>query len=74
MNAVAAGLCSDIQNRIADPRGFAEKDLILAHQAERESIDQRIQRVSIIERNFAADRGHAKRVAVVRDPGHDPGE
>ena len=55
------------KNRIADAGGFAEKDLILAHQAERERVHQRIERIGIVECDFAADGRHAKRIAVVRD-------
>ena len=49
MNSVATGFGADIQDRISDAGGFAKEDLIFAHESEGERIDQRIQRVSIVE-------------------------
>ena len=67
MNSVTTGLGADVKHRIADAGGLAEKDLIVPHETKRERIHERIERVSIIERDFAADGRHAKRVAVMRN-------
>src|SRR5262249_52123213 len=59
---------------IADAGRLAKKDLVIAHQPQREGIYQRIQSVGIIKRYFATDRGDAKCVAVMRDAGHNSGQ
>ena len=53
------------------PGRFAKKDLIVTDEAERESIDERIQCVSIVKRDFTADSRHAKRISVMRNTCHD---
>src|SRR5882672_2471125 len=70
MNTIAAGLGADVQNGIADPGRFAKENLIYAHQAEREGVNQRIQRIGIVEGDLAADSRHAERIAIMRDAGH----
>ena len=72
MNAVAASLCANVQDRISDSGGLAKKDLIAAHQSEGKRVDQRIQCVTIVEGHFAADRGDAKCVSIVGYACHHP--
>jgi hypothetical protein len=67
VDAVAAGFSADINYRIADPSGFGEKDVFLSRDAEGERVNQRILRVTRLEANFAANRGHPKGVAVISD-------
>src|SRR5437879_13748666 len=74
MNAIAAGLSSNIQSRIANVRRFTEENLIRTNEPEREGIDERIQRISVVESDFAANRRHSERVSVMRDAGDHAGE
>ena len=74
MYAVASRLRADVENGIAYSSGLAEKDLIVSHQSEREGVDERVQRVRVVEDDLAADRGDAEGVAVVRDACDDSGE
>ena len=67
MDAVASGLCADVDNGIAEAFGFGEEDVFLAGNAESESVDERILRVAGFEGDFAADGGDAEAVAVVGD-------
>src|SRR5438309_1578721 len=71
MNSIASGFGADVQDGIADARSFAKEDLIPAHQSKRERVDQRIQRVCVIERNFTADGRYPERVSVMRDARYD---
>ena len=52
------------------PRGLAVEDLVLAHQAQRKRIHQRIAAVAGLELGFAAQVGHAEAVAVAGDAAH----
>src|SRR6266404_4114311 len=74
MNAIASGFRADIENGIADTARLTKKDLVLFHYSERECIDERIERVSIIESDFAANSGHAKCVAVMRNAANHAGQ
>ena len=74
MNAVAPGLRANIQHGISRAGRFAKEDLIVAHQAEGESINQRIERVGIVKCDFAANGGYAESVSVMRDSGHNSGQ
>ena len=74
MNAVAPGLRAHVQHGISRAGRFAKEDLIVAQQAERESVNQRIKRIGIVKCDFAADGGHAESVSVMRDAGHDSGQ
>ena len=64
VNAVAAGLCADVDHRIAFAAGAREKQLVLRRDAERQDVDQRIAGVAGLESDFAAHRGHAEAIAV----------
>ena len=67
VNAVAAGLCADVNYRIADAPGFCEKNVFLSRDAESERVDEWILRVARLEGNFAADGGNAETISIVRD-------
>src|SRR5215510_1055661 len=69
MNTVTSGLGADVEDRIPDAGSFAEKDLVLSHQAQGESIHQRVERISVVERDLAADGRYAKGISVMRDAG-----
>ena len=67
MNPVTSCFCADVKHGITDARRFSEEDLIVTHKSQRERVDQRIQCVSIIKRDFATDSRDAKRVSVMSD-------
>ena len=71
VDAVAAGLGADVDHRIADAGGLGVEDLVLADQAEREGVDQRIAGVAGLEARLAAQVGHAEAVAVAGDAADD---
>ena len=71
VDAVAAGLGADVDHRIADAGGLGVEDLVLADQAEREGVDQRVAAVAGLKARFAAQVGHAEAVAVAGDAGDD---
>ena len=58
-----------IEHRIADASRFAKKDLIFTNDAESKCVDERIEAVGFVEYDLAADRRHAKAVAVMADAG-----
>src|SRR5688572_16191549 len=74
MNAIAPCFGADVKDWVADSGGFAEEDLVLAHQSECEGIDQRIKGVGIIEGDFAADSGYAKSVSIMSNTAYDTSE
>src|SRR5262249_60177824 len=55
MNPVAPGLRADVDHRIAYALGLAVKDVLATHQAEREGVDQRVERMTFGESDLAAD-------------------
>ena len=67
MNAVASRFCTGVKNRIADAGRLTKKDLILTNDAESKCVDERIKAVRFVKNNLAADRRHAKTVAVMPD-------
>ena len=67
VNAVAAGFRADVNHGIARRPGAREKKFVVARDAERQRVDQRIIRVARLEHHFAADRRHAEAVAVKPD-------
>ena len=71
MNAVAPGLSANVNDRIADARGFPVEDLVVLEHAEREHVNQRVAVVAILKNALAADGRHAEAVSVMRDPGHN---
>src|SRR5260370_38716430 len=74
MDAVAAGLCSDVDDGIAYAASAREKQLLFFCDAQRQGVDQRILRVARLELYFAADGGDAEAVAVMRDAADDAAE
>ena len=70
VDAVAASLGADINHGIARAAGLGVEDLVLAHQAERESVHQRIAAIAGLEFRLAAQVGHAEAVAVAGDAAH----
>ena len=71
VDAVAAGLGADVDDRVADAGGLGVEDLVVADEAEREGVDQRIAAVAGLEAGFAAEVGHAEAVAVAGDAADD---
>src|SRR5260370_41117254 len=71
MDAVAAGLCSDVDDGIAYAASAREKQLLFFCDAQRQGVDQRILRVARLELYFAAVGGDAEAVAVMRDAADD---
>ncbi len=67
VDSVAAGLGADVDHRVADAFGLAVKNLVLAKDAQRERVHQRIAVVALFEDALAADGGNAEAVAIVRD-------
>ena len=67
VDAVAAGLCADVDDGVAGAGGLAVEDFVFADQAEGEGVDQRIAAVAGLELGFAAEVGHAEAVAVAGD-------
>ena len=67
VDAVAAGLCSYIDDGVARAAGLAVEDFVDADQAEGEGVDQRVAAVAGLELGFAAEVGDAETVAVAGD-------
>ncbi len=67
MNAISAGFCADVKHGITHASRFTEKDLIVPHDAECERIDERVQSIRIIKRDFTTDSRHTKRISVMRN-------
>ena len=67
VDAVAAGLGAYIDDGVAGAAGLGVEDLVLADQAEREGVDQRVAAVAGLELGFAAEVGDAEAVAVAGD-------
>ena len=67
VDAVAAGLGAYIDDGVAGAAGLGVEDFVLADQAQREGVDQRIAAVAGLELGFAAEIGHAEAVAVAGD-------
>ena len=72
MNAVAAGFCADVDDRIAGAASLGEKQIFFFGDAQGESVDQRILRVTRLEADFSANRWDAERISVVGDTANDP--
>ena len=70
VNAVAACLGADINHRVARAARLGVENLVLAHQAQRKGIHQRIAAIAGLELGFAAQVRHAKAVAVAGDAAH----
>ena len=71
VDAVAAGLGADVDHRIADAARLAEKQSVLARDAQGEGVDQRVAAVAGVKHRLAAQVGDPEAVAVVGDAGDD---
>src|SRR6185369_13570751 len=69
VDAVAAGLRADVVDRVADAGGDTFNDVGGLGDAEAEDVDERVARVTRLERDLAADRWNADAVAVAGDAG-----
>ena len=67
MNAIAAGLGADIDDRVSRARCLGIKNLVAADQAQGKRIDQRIAGVTALELYFAAHVRNTETVAVRGD-------
>ena len=56
--------------RLPDPDAPRQHEALVGQQPEAEDVDERVVLVGGVEDRLAADRRHADRVAVARDPGH----
>ena len=69
VNAVAPGFRAEIDDRHADARRGGIKNLVRLGDADRHGVDQAIAVIAAVEAHLAADRRHAKRIAVAADAG-----
>ena len=67
VDAIAAGLGSDIEDGISNPCRFCIKDLVFADEAEGEGVEERVSGVAGLETGFSAKVGDAEAVAVAGD-------
>ena len=74
MDAVAAGLGAEIDDRLTDARGLGVEDLVGLRQADRHGVDQDVAVIAAMETSSAADIGHAEGIAIVADAGDDAGD
>ena len=70
VDAVAARLRAEINDRPADARGLGVENLVAARDAHRHGVDENIAVVAAVEIHRAADGRHAERIAVAADAGH----
>ena len=70
VDAVAARLAADIDDRIADTRGGGVEDFVLIGDPDGHCVDQDVAVVSGVEIDLSADRGDADAIAVAADAGH----
>ena len=69
MDSVTTGPRTDQQNRIPDPAGFAQFDLIFFKQTDAKRINQRIAAITGIKVDFTPDGRDADRITVTGNPG-----
>src|SRR6185436_12578346 len=74
MDPVASCFRANIKNRIADTGRLSEKDLIPAHQSQRKRVDERIERISIVESDFTTHSCNTKGVAIMGNSTDDTGK
>ena len=70
MDAVAAGLGSEIDDRHAHAGGRRVENLVAVGETDRHRVDQDVAVIAAVEVGLAADGRHAERVAVAADAGH----
>jgi hypothetical protein len=66
-DAIAAGRRSEQHREVVGTFGLREHETFLRQDAEAEHVDERVVAVCVVEHDFAADGGHADRVAVAAD-------
>ena len=71
MDAVAAGLGAEIDDRIPDAGRRGVEDLVRPGEADRHGVDQDVAVVARVEADAAADGRHAEGIAVAADAGDD---
>ena len=69
VNAVAAGLGAEIDDRHVHAGGRRVENLVGVGEADRHRIDQNVAVIAGVETHLPADRRHAKRIAVAADAG-----
>ena len=74
VDAVAAGLGAEIDDRHADAGRRRVEDLVLLGEADRHGVDQAVAVVAGVEAHLAADRRHAEGIAVAADAGDHAGD
>ena len=60
VDAVAAGLGPDVEDGVPDALGPGVEDLVLVGQAEAEDVDERVERVALVETDLAARRSERR--------------
>ncbi len=70
MDAVAAGLGTEIDDRLPHARGLGVENLVGPRDADRHGVDQDVAVIAAVETGQAADIGHAEGIAVAADAGH----
>ena len=74
VDAVAAGLGAEIDDRVPDPGRLGVENRVGARDADRHRVDQDVAVVALVEADRAADRRHAERIAVAADARHHAGD
>ncbi len=72
-NAIAAGLCAEINHRQANALGFRKEDRVGLGKTGGKGINEDVAVITRIEFHFAANRWHAEGVAVAANTGNDTG-
>jgi hypothetical protein len=67
VDAVAARLAADVEDRVAHTLGPAEEDAVRPRHPDGHGVDEDVAVVTRVEGHVAADRGHADAVAVAAD-------
>ena len=73
MDAVAAGLGADIEDRVAGRGAARIENLVLVGETDGHGVDEDIAIIACVELRLASDRGHADTIAVAADARHDAG-
>ena len=73
VDAVAAGLRAEIDDRHADAGRRRIENLVGLGEADRHGVDQAIAVIAAVKAHLAADRRHAEGIAVAADAGDDAG-
>ena len=74
MDAVAAGLGADIDDRLARLGATGVENLVLIGQAHGHGIDEDVAVIAGVEIGLAAHGGHADAIAIAADAGDDAGD